>query len=113
MCSRSAMLVGVSQGLDTGLSQIAQRAGGQDTAVVWNFPIDVTFKTTNAFGWPRIALSVSTGSSAILDGGMTDSSSRSNVVVPVPILHRQVILTGGKHRPLACASHAPLCRRHV
>lgn len=48
----------VTQGLDTGLSQIAQRAGGQDTAVVWNFPIDVTFKTTNAFGWPRIALSV-------------------------------------------------------
>lgn len=47
------------QGLDTGLSQIAQRAGGQDTAVVWNFPIDVTFKATNAFGWPRIALSVS------------------------------------------------------
>lgn len=46
------------QGLDTGLSQIARRAGGQDTAVVWNFPIDVTFKTTNAFGWPRIALSV-------------------------------------------------------
>lgn len=46
------------QGLDTGLSQIAQRAGGHDTAVVWNFPIDVTFKTTNAFGWPRIALSV-------------------------------------------------------
>lgn len=47
------------QGLDTGLSQIAQRAGGQDTSVVWNFPIDVTFKSTNAFGWPRIALSVS------------------------------------------------------
>lgn len=53
------MLYSFSQGLDTGLSQIAQRAGGQDTAVVWNFPIDVTFKSTNAFGWPRIALSVS------------------------------------------------------
>ena len=49
----------IKQGLDTGLSQIAQRAGGQDTAVVWNFPIDVTFKATNAFGWPRVALSVS------------------------------------------------------
>ncbi|CAM9876071.1 unnamed protein product [Scytosiphon promiscuus] len=48
----------IVHGLDTGLSQIAQRAGGQDTAVVWNFPIDVTFKATNAFGWPRIALSV-------------------------------------------------------
>ncbi|CAM9458357.1 unnamed protein product, partial [Ectocarpus fasciculatus] len=48
----------IVHGLDTGLSQIAQRAGGQDTSVVWNFPIDVTFKSTNAFGWPRIALSV-------------------------------------------------------
>lgn len=48
------------QGLDAGLSQIARRAGGGDTVVVWNFPIDVTFKATNAFGWPRIALSVST-----------------------------------------------------
>ncbi|CAM9136453.1 unnamed protein product [Ascophyllum nodosum] len=48
----------IIHGLDTGLSQIAQRVGGQDTAVVWNFPIDVTFKATNAFGWPRLALSV-------------------------------------------------------
>ncbi|CAB1108922.1 unnamed protein product [Ectocarpus sp. CCAP 1310/34] len=48
----------IVHGLDTGLSQIAQRAGGQDTSVVWNFPIDITFKSTNAFGWPRLALSV-------------------------------------------------------
>ena len=32
--------------------------GSQDQSVVWNFPIDVTFKATNAFGWPRLALSV-------------------------------------------------------
>jgi B9 domain-containing protein 1 len=25
---------------------------------VWNFPIDLTLKSTNAFGWPRLALSV-------------------------------------------------------
>ena len=28
------------------------------TGVVWNFPIDVKFKSTNVFGWPRIAISV-------------------------------------------------------
>lgn len=26
--------------------------------VVWNFPIDISFKATNIYGWPRIALSV-------------------------------------------------------
>lgn len=26
--------------------------------IVWNFPVDVSFSSTNAFGWPRIALSV-------------------------------------------------------
>jgi B9 domain-containing protein 1 len=26
--------------------------------IVWNFPIDVSFNSTNVFGWPRIAISV-------------------------------------------------------
>jgi B9 domain-containing protein 1 len=26
--------------------------------VVWNFPIDITFKATNVHGWPRIAVTV-------------------------------------------------------
>lgn len=30
---------------------------GSDDGVVWNFPVDVTFKSTNVHGWPRIALS--------------------------------------------------------
>lgn len=25
---------------------------------MWNFPFDITFKSTNVHGWPRIALSV-------------------------------------------------------
>lgn len=29
-----------------------------DASLVWNFPIDVTFKATNAFGWPQIVLSI-------------------------------------------------------
>jgi len=50
---------GVIHGVDSGLSQIARKdAGSQDQSVTWNFPIDCTFKATNAFGWPRLAISV-------------------------------------------------------
>ncbi|CAM9855069.1 unnamed protein product [Chrysoparadoxa australica] len=49
---------GIVHGLDTGLSQIARKSSGADTSIVWNFPIDLTLKSTNAFGWPRIAISV-------------------------------------------------------
>lgn len=26
--------------------------------LVWNFPVDVTYKATNAFGWPQLVISV-------------------------------------------------------
>lgn len=46
-------------GLDNGLSQTACRnALSSDSKVVWNFPVDATFKSTNVHGWPRLALSV-------------------------------------------------------
>jgi len=48
------------QGVEAGLSQtskISHTYGIQ--GVVWNFPIDITFKSTNAYGWPRLAISVS------------------------------------------------------
>lgn len=54
----------ILQGIDHGFSQVAQKgasssaAGGGGGAVVWNFPIDVTFKTTNPHGWPRVVVSV-------------------------------------------------------
>jgi B9 domain-containing protein 1 len=51
----------VLQGIDIGLSQEAQKGsgGGEGSpGVVWNFPVDVTFKTTNPHGWPRLVLSV-------------------------------------------------------
>jgi B9 domain-containing protein 1 len=25
---------------------------------VWNFPLDVTYKSTNVFGWPQLVLAV-------------------------------------------------------
>jgi B9 domain-containing protein 1 len=48
----------IAQGIDAGFSQEAQKGGEGDSSIVWNFPIDVTFKSTNPFGWPRLVLSV-------------------------------------------------------
>lgn len=46
-------------GLDNGLSQIACRNHlSQSPDVTWNFPVDISFKSTNVHGWPRIAISV-------------------------------------------------------
>ena len=46
-------------GLESGLSQTATKSAlftNQD--LVFNFPIDATFKSTNVFGWPRLAISL-------------------------------------------------------
>ncbi|XP_042294501.1 B9 domain-containing protein 1 isoform X2 [Sceloporus undulatus] len=47
-----------TSGLEEGISQITSknRDGPQD--LVWNFPIEITFKSTNPFGWPQIVVSV-------------------------------------------------------
>ena len=54
----SVCLSAGSQGLDTGLSQTARKTVNHYEGVVWNFPLDVTFKSTNVHGWPRVAVSV-------------------------------------------------------
>jgi B9 domain-containing protein 1 len=46
----------VTAGQEEGLSQIARRGAAAD--VVWNFPIDVTFRSTCPFGWPQLVVSV-------------------------------------------------------
>mmetsp|Transcript_35975 Transcript_35975/g.70711 ORF Transcript_35975/g.70711 Transcript_35975/m.70711 type:complete len:264 (-) Transcript_35975:307-1098(-) len=46
-------------GLQHGISQIARRSSGVHSQVfVWNYPIDLTFRSTNVHGWPQIVLSV-------------------------------------------------------
>lgn len=45
-------------GLEEGITQAARVAEGRDGVLVWNFPLDVTYKTTNAFGWPQLVVSV-------------------------------------------------------
>ena len=48
----------VVDGMEDGITQITRRSGGPDGELVWNFPLDVTYKSTNAFGWPQLVLSV-------------------------------------------------------
>lgn len=38
-----------SQGLEEGISQITSKGRGSQS-LVWNFPLDITFKSTNPFG---------------------------------------------------------------
>ncbi len=45
------------QGVEHGISQIAKKAG-TNPVMVWNYPIDITFKALNVHGWPQIILSV-------------------------------------------------------
>lgn len=33
-------------------------SAGPDNSLVWNYPLDVTYKTTNAYGWPQLVVSV-------------------------------------------------------
>lgn len=39
-----------SQGIEEGISQITRKNSAPDAAFVWNFPLDVTFRSTNPFG---------------------------------------------------------------
>ena len=45
-----------------GLSQMARqgivKSTEEEGRVVFNFPIEISFQSTNPFGWPRIALSI-------------------------------------------------------
>jgi hypothetical protein len=44
-----------AQGVENCLSQIARRSGGgADPSVVWNIPIDIAFRATNAYVAPSI-----------------------------------------------------------
>ena len=40
----------VTSGLEEGTTQISKRSGDARQLFVWNFPIDITFKSTNPFG---------------------------------------------------------------
>ena len=39
-------------------SAMTQLAYSQTNKIIWNFPIELAFRSTNAFGWPRICIAV-------------------------------------------------------
>ncbi|XP_063171027.1 B9 domain-containing protein 1 [Candoia aspera] len=47
-----------TSGLEEGISQITSKNRNAQQDLVWNFPINITFKSTNPFGWPQIVISV-------------------------------------------------------
>ncbi|EKX46076.1 hypothetical protein GUITHDRAFT_108112 [Guillardia theta CCMP2712] len=48
----------VVAGMEEGVTQVASISPGSDSRVVWNFPLELTFKSTNVYGWPQIVLTV-------------------------------------------------------
>ncbi|XP_032896384.1 B9 domain-containing protein 1 isoform X2 [Amblyraja radiata] len=45
-------------GLEEGISQITSKSKDCNQGFVWNFPMEITFKSTNPYGWPQIVISV-------------------------------------------------------
>eukprot|EP00918_Siedleckia_nematoides_P005369 GHVU01011839.1.p2 GENE.GHVU01011839.1~~GHVU01011839.1.p2 ORF type:complete len:201 (-),score=42.03 GHVU01011839.1:134-736(-) len=48
----------VVAGVEEGVTQLASVPAGRPAKVVWNFPMDLTFKSTNVYGWPQLVLAV-------------------------------------------------------
>uniref|UniRef100_H2Y8E3 B9 domain-containing protein 1 n=1 Tax=Ciona savignyi TaxID=51511 RepID=H2Y8E3_CIOSA len=47
----------VTSGLEEGISQITRRSRDERQLFVWNFPLDITYKSTNPYGWPQLVVS--------------------------------------------------------
>ncbi|KAG1672717.1 hypothetical protein FOA52_005195 [Chlamydomonas sp. UWO 241] len=48
----------VLDGLEEGITQASKATPLREPIMVWNFPLDITYKATNAFGWPQLIVSV-------------------------------------------------------
>lgn len=89
----------VVRGVEEGITQMSTSSGTAADAgrlAVWNFPVDVTFRATNAHGWPQIVVSVYGN----------DAFGRSDMIIGYGAVH--LPLTPGRHelfvrtfRPLA------------
>lgn len=40
------------------LQQLCPACSAGEDRLVWNFPLDMAYKSTNVFGWPQIVLNV-------------------------------------------------------
>ncbi|XP_029838840.2 B9 domain-containing protein 1 [Ixodes scapularis] len=48
----------VAGGIEEGISQMCKKSKDPRGIFVWNFPLDITFKSSNPYGWPQLAVSV-------------------------------------------------------
>ncbi|EDV27356.1 uncharacterized protein TRIADDRAFT_52971 [Trichoplax adhaerens] len=48
----------VTAGLEEGITQTTRKSFDGKQLFIWNFPLNITFKSTNPFGWPQLVLSV-------------------------------------------------------
>eukprot|EP00106_Octopus_bimaculoides_P021227 XP_014788669.1 PREDICTED: B9 domain-containing protein 1-like [Octopus bimaculoides] len=46
----------ITAGLEEGITQVTKKSPDRRQIHVWNFPLNITFKSTNPFGWPRIVV---------------------------------------------------------
>ena len=44
--------------MEEGISQTSKKGSGDNANFVWNFPVDVGFRSNNAYGWPQVVLGV-------------------------------------------------------
>ena len=48
----------VAHGNKSGISQHAYKSMQTNDKIVWNFPFELTFKTNDIAGWPKVILSL-------------------------------------------------------
>ncbi|XP_072029847.1 B9 domain-containing protein 1-like [Amphiura filiformis] len=47
----------ITSGLEEGISQVCKKSNDGRGLFAWNFPLEVTFKSTNPYGWPKLVVS--------------------------------------------------------
>lgn len=47
----------ITAGQEEGISQIARPSQDSSRKIVWNFPLDITFRSTCPYGWPQVVVS--------------------------------------------------------
>ncbi|XP_066291098.1 B9 domain-containing protein 1-like [Branchiostoma lanceolatum] len=47
----------ITSGLEDGITQVTKKSHDDRKLFVWNFPLEVTFKSTNPHGWPQLVVS--------------------------------------------------------
>ena len=48
----------VTAGQEEGVSQVSRRSLDTAARIVWNFPLNITLKSTSPHGWPQLVLAV-------------------------------------------------------